>query len=412
MTVEKPRVCAVYCHHRASDEDVYLALKRATAPLERAWARLERARRITIKFNQAWPPNETVYFNGRFQELVDPAVARATLRLLRERTAAEIVCPEISTYAYGHATMQPVETMTLLPILREFDVPWLDGGQVEQRLCPVPGGGAMFRQYLLPACAVETDAFISVQKVKSHRFGGVTLALKNLFGLPPLPPRGRTRSYFHHLVRLPHVLADLGAIIQPTLNILDGLVGQSEQEWGGDGRVCDTLIAGDQVIATDACGAHLMGFDPLGRWPDQPFIRDDSALRIAQEHGYGTADLAQIAFTSEVRRPIAQFHTLVTDSFEMTLAWRRSTCRQALYYRDHRAELAAQYAGEYVLLQDGEVVWHSPESEFRRSRRDLAGPDKASALYLKLVDPDEVEGEHFEVYERILADLDARYPER
>ena len=36
------------------------------------------------------------------------------------------------------------------------------------------------------------------------------------------------------------------------------------------------------------------------------------------------------------------------------------------------------------------------------SRRDLAGKSKESAIWLKLVDPEEVEGEHFEVYEREL----------
>ena len=91
------RVRAVHCDHRAGDEEVYQALKRATDPLERSWDKLQKARRITIKFNQAWPPERLVYLNGQLQELVDYKVARATLRLLRERTSAEIVCTEIST---------------------------------------------------------------------------------------------------------------------------------------------------------------------------------------------------------------------------------------------------------------------------------------------------------------------------
>ena len=145
---------------------------------------------------------------------------------------------------------------------------------------------------------------------------GVTLCLKNLFGLPPLPPHGRARTYFHHLVRLPYVLADLGQIIQPTLNILDALVGQSGREWGGEGRITDTLIAGDHVIATDACGAYLMGHDPLGDWPVPPFRRDRNALRIAHEMGFGTADLSQIDFQSEVTAPLAAFDSDQTDSPE------------------------------------------------------------------------------------------------
>jgi len=85
-TASNYRVRAVYCDHRADDEEVYQSLKRATDPLETSWSKLQAAKRITIKFNQAWPPERLVYLDGNLQELVDFKVARATLRLLRERT--------------------------------------------------------------------------------------------------------------------------------------------------------------------------------------------------------------------------------------------------------------------------------------------------------------------------------------
>ena len=201
------------------------------------------------------------------------------------------------------------------------------------------------------------------------------------------------------------MLVDLGMLVKPALNILDGLVGQSGREWGGEGRICDTLVAGDHTIATDACGTHLMRFDPLTDWPNQPYVRDRSSLRIAHEYGFGTADLSQIDSGSEVQAPIALFRTEETDPHETVSAWRRSTCEQALYYRDNRKKLVEQYAGEYILLQDNEVKWHDKSSELGRSRRELAGPRKRSAMFLKLVDPEEAEGEHFEVYERNLAAL-------
>jgi len=241
--------------------------------------------------------------------------------------------------------------------------------------------------------------------MKSHVTMGVTMALKNLFGLTPTEPYGRARQYFHHFIRLPYVLVDLGRITPPALSIVDALVAQSEREWNGEGRVADTLVAGEHVIATDACGTHLMGHDPLGDWPYQPFVRDRNALRIAHECGFGTADLGAIDFQSEVPAPVAAFHTLETDPYETVLAGRRSTCEQALHYRDHQRAFIDRYAGEYILLQDGEVRWHSPESVLGQSRRDLAGGNPLSAMWFKYVDPEEAEGEHFEVYERELAML-------
>jgi uncharacterized protein (DUF362 family) len=401
----KYRVRAVHCDHRANDEQVYQALKRATDPLDRAWDKIRAARRITIKLNQSFVPERLVYIEGNLQELVDFKTARATLRLIREHNPnAELTCTEISGWS-PHNPHTIEEMMTLMPVLREFGVTFVDGDRPPLQTYQVPGGGLMFKQYLLSQSVVDTDAFVSVQKMKNHAFMGITLCLKNLFGLPPMEPFGRSRSYFHHIIRLSHVLVDLGQIVHPTLNIIDGLVGQSGREWGGQGRICDTLVAGDQVIATDACGAHLMGFDPLIDWPHQPFVRDRSSLRIAHESGFGTADLSQIDFQSEVRAPVASFRTEETDPYETVLAWRRSTCEQALYYRDNQKKLVAQYAGEYILLQDNEVKWHNKSSDLRMSRRELAGPHKQSAMYLKLADPDEAEGEHFKVYERELAEL-------
>lgn len=405
------RVRATHCDHRASDEEVYQALKRATDPLSKAWQKIEAAGRITIKFNQAWPPEKLVHLDGNLQELVDPKVARATLRLIREHNpSAELVCTEISTDA--HHSGRPVEEyITLMPLLNEFGARFVDGDKPPHRVCPVPGGGLMFQQYLLSESVVDTDAFVSVQPLKNHAFMGVTLCMKNLFGLPPQEPHGRSRAYFHHIIRLSYVLVDLARIAQPTLNIIDGLVGQSGREWGGEGRICDTLVAGDHVIATDACGTHLMGFDPLIDWPNQPFVRDRSAIRVAHDSGFGTADLSQIDFASEVQAPVASFRTQETDTLATVRAWRRSTCEQALYYRDHAQQFIDRYAGQYVLLQDNEVRWHDTHSEFRASRRDLAGPRKRSAMWFKHVDPDEAEGECFVRYEETLARLDAIEPE-
>lgn len=406
MTIARTcSVRAVRCDHTADDETVYRSLVRATEPLDEAWARLSRAKRITIKFNQAWDPARLVMFQGRYQEHVDPAVARAVLRLLRERTSAELRCVEIATMIRGREDLSFQRAMTLSHVLAEFGIETINGNTAPHRICPVPGGGSMFSQYQLPECVVDTDAFVTVQKIKNHKFMGVTLGLKNLFGLPPYDPYGRPRQYFHHLVRLPYVLVDLGRIIDPALTILDGLTCQSGAEWGGRGLVGDTLVAGDQVIATDAVATHLMGHDPLGDWPAQPFIRDRNALRLAHESGFGTASLDEIDWQSEVTAPIGTFLTDVTDPPDRVRAWRRSTCEQALHYRDHRDAFLERYAGLWVLIQNGDVVWSSDTPALPASRRILAAGEEDAALWFKYVDPEEAEGEHFIVYERELARL-------
>lgn len=408
MTTPAYQVRTVHCDHRADDEAVYQALRRATDPLERAWSRLARARRIAIKFNQDKASQKVVMLAGQRQQLVSDSVVRATLRLLRERTSAELLCVDVSFYVmYNGETL--ANTCNVAPLLREFGVRYVDGTQPPYSPATVPGGGLMFGGYTLMDELLAADAVVSVATIKNHAFMGVTGCLKNLFGLMPGEPHARPRTYYHHLVRMPGMLADIGRILDPALNIVDALVGQAGQEWSAlgppEGRIVDALIAGDHVIATDAAMMQLMGHDPRADWPTPPFHRDRNPLLVAAEGGFGTVDLSEVDYRSEVApQPPGAFYAIMTDPPEVTQSWRRTMAEQALFYRDN-PQLFERYAGEYILLQDGVVRWHDPSGTINVSRRELAGEHPDHALFYKYVDPSEAEGERYAVYERTLATM-------
>ena len=400
---KKYRVRAAQCDYRASDEEVYQALKRTTDPLDRSWERLRKARRIGIKFNQDWNPNRLVVHEGHRQQLVSDVVARATLRLLRENTTADLFVVDVGVERVDEGSDRLANTQ-VAKVLQEFDVPYVDGREDGVAWVDVPGGGQMFDKYPIPQSCADADEIISVQKIKNHAFMGVTLTMKNLFGLVPLEPAGRPRGYYHHLVRMPYMLADLGRIFNPALNILDGLVCQAGQEWGpGDHpRICNTLVAGDHTIATDAFTTHLMGHDPKSDWLTQPFHRDRNSLLVAAQGGFGTIDLDEIDFASEVQAPIGEFFAQEYDSRETIVSWRRTTAEQALYYRENKAKILKKHAGKYILLQMGKVKFSNEDGHIYYSRRKLSGANPEQAMWFKFVDPDETEGEHYEVYEQNL----------
>ena len=402
----KYTVRAVHCDYRSTDEEVYQALKRAVEPLDRTWERLKKARRIAIKFNQDGVPERLVMHQGHRQQLVSDPVARAALRLLREKTNAEIYAVDIGIEGIMAKVPEGASTH-LLPVFREFNVPFIEGSKTPTIWTPVPGGGLMFQKYPIPQPVVEADEVISVQKMKNHAFMGITLCTKNLFAFAAIQPDGRPRSYYHHLVRMPYMLADLGRMIDPALNIIDGLVCQAGMEWGKGEypRICNTLVAGDHVIATDTCGAYLMGHDPKADWLTPPFHRDRNHLLAAAQSGFGTVNLEEIDFESEVSAPVGEFFAVQIDSQEMVVSWRRTTAEQGLYYRDHQAQLVKEYAGKYIILQMGEVKWSDTEGALRASRRMLSGSHPEQGMWLKYVDPDDTEGEHFEVYEKTLAQI-------
>jgi uncharacterized protein (DUF362 family) len=394
------KVRAVHCRHTASQEEIYAKLSEVTAPLSRSWEKLEKARKILLKVNMQMRTDNIRRIGGRRQELVDDDVLRAALRLLRERTDAHIAVLDTSAAPAGE---RPGPDFNMGPLLEEFSVPYIEASDPHFERYQVPGGGLMFSEYQLSAAIAEADAFVSIAKMKNHAFMGITLCLKNLFGLPPIPPHGRARTYFHHVIRLSYVLPDLGLITQPCLNIIDALTGQSGREWGGEGRICDALIAGDHVIATDACGAYLMGHDPTLDWPSPPYRRDRSPIAVAAEHGFGTVNLEEIDFETDLTPPLAEFDSIEYDPPEIVASLRRSACEQGLFYRDHRDRFLDRYAGQFIYLQDGEVIWSGADPTEAGAVHEISGQKRDHAVWLKLADPEECEGERYRVYERILA---------
>ncbi|MBI1790905.1 MAG: DUF362 domain-containing protein [Acidobacteria bacterium] len=198
---------------------------------------------------------------------------------------------------------------------------------------PVPRGGHMFRSYDLNHSYEDCDVFVSLAKLKEHNTTGVTLSMKNCFGITPctiygegagvdepsLLPRGG-RGMFHsgHRqpsrsvpsendpkspreggYRVPRVVADLVAARPIHLAVIDGIRTMT----GGEGPWINrplhrvdpgVLIAGTNPVSTDAVATAVMGYDPMADRGTPPFETSDSTLRLAEDLGAGTRDLKRI----------------------------------------------------------------------------------------------------------------------
>ena len=99
------QVRAVHCDYRASDDVVYQALKRTTLPLIQSWEKLSKAKRIAIKLNQDFKPEDTPYFEGMRQqhlvEVVFMGVPRAR-RAVPFAVAVVWIAPVVRQHAREH----------------------------------------------------------------------------------------------------------------------------------------------------------------------------------------------------------------------------------------------------------------------------------------------------------------------
>ncbi len=108
--------------------------------------------------------------------------------------------------------------------------------------------------YALPKI-VRDCKIINVPVLKTHVLTGVTLGIKNLFGLI----QGKEKGKYHF--RIGRVLADL-AVLQPAINILDATYSM-DGNGPGDGNVhkTDFLLASRSVVALDLAACELIGVD-------------------------------------------------------------------------------------------------------------------------------------------------------
>jgi uncharacterized protein (DUF362 family) len=189
--------------------------------------RLARAKTVLIKINVG--PGGRREYLGRAIEYVDPPVLRAVAAWVRSRTGARIL---VGDGTDGLGFEEAITQEGHRAVMDELGLTPLNLNEPPYRRFIVPRP-LMFRWYDLPAALAEADFVISLAKMKSHHLCGVTLSIKNLFGLPPNKVYGSPRVCLHSAVRIARVLVDLLQLVPPDLCIIDGIVGASAWEWAG-----------------------------------------------------------------------------------------------------------------------------------------------------------------------------------
>jgi uncharacterized protein (DUF362 family) len=201
------------------------------------------------------------------------------------------------------------------------------------------------KPYVFPAFHLnhsyeDCDFFVSMGKMKNHEEMGLTLCIKNLFGITPLGVYGDREKVFHYGQvqspsgapveldpksnryegwRLPRVLVDILGARPVDLAIADGIVSMvgGEGPWVLGSKPCHPglLVVGRNIVNTDAVTAATMGYNPRagrheapyrvyknpkGHPPeqltpgDEPFQYADNMMLLAEAAGLGSADLTKI----------------------------------------------------------------------------------------------------------------------
>lgn len=366
----RPIVALTRCQFNRSDVEVEEAVRTTVALAGGVPEKVARARKILIKPNyvgaNSKPSAEAIRkHGGRFVSCAEPAVTRAVVRMVREANpGAEIVFAE-GVDARAPRTAQDVfGWMDALRLVDEFGVRLVNGNEGEVVPVPVPGGGLIHRAVYLNRELVDVDAVVSVAKLKAHGTAGVTMSVKNMFGILPFHRYGSTfRNFMHtNYFRLMRIVVDTATTLRPDLAVVDGLIA-SNHGMDHDPVEMNVLLAGHDPVATDAVGAAVMGFDPHSDFPTEPFVVSENHLRLAAKAGVGTLDLAGTDVRGVRIEEVQRHFSIQTEmkvTTEQAIGARAAAIEQAAVFQARRDELLHRYAGQYVYLRNGEVEWSSP----------------------------------------------------
>ncbi|RPJ38032.1 MAG: DUF362 domain-containing protein, partial [Chloroflexi bacterium] len=164
------------------------------------------------------------------------------------------------------------------------------------------------------ATAPNTVLF-NVPKMKNHNLAITTLCMKNLMGLVSVFDRHYCLQAWKEMPEewqaehrprhewfteemherweegLARRLVDTAQVVQPALNIVEGIVGREGTGFQrGRNRTLGLAVAGVNIVAVDSLASYLMGYDP------QRLIY----LQLAAEAGLGTNDIGRLKVYTEL----------------------------------------------------------------------------------------------------------------
>ena len=212
-----------------------------------------RGRRVLLK------PNLVEYEPGTSIN-TNPLVVAGAVVACRRAGAASVVVAE----GPGHRRdIEYLLTATgLADHLRELKVPFTDLNHDDVRMVALGSGFTGLPEIALPAQLLDSDFVISMPKLKTHHWAGMTCSMKNLFGVVPGAVYGWPKNILH-IRGIAQSILDLTATVRPSFAIVDAITAmEGDGPIMGKPRSLGFIAMGADPVAVDATCARIIGLDP------------------------------------------------------------------------------------------------------------------------------------------------------
>lgn len=287
-----------------------------------------------------------------------PEVLRSVIRAVRQAGAVPLVgdSPGIGS------CVRAAEKCGILAVCKQENAELLLFDQSVEVAMPA---GTILKKISLAREFTQVDKIISLAKMKTHTFMGVTGAVKNLFGFIVGPQKAQFHLRMRENTNFAAMLVDLNEAIKPTLYIVDGIVGmEGNGPRNGTPKATGILLAGCNGFAVDLVMADKMGF----KAEKMPVAARALKLGISPR----LTDITVVGSGKAVRAAYQEPRTL--ESLDGRLpAW---------IVRFFRSQLTNRVAIDEHCTACGRCVSHCPPQAMRIvNNRTLVDQDKCIRCY-------------------------------
>lgn len=309
MENKKSRVVILGCESYDS-QLVYEKLKTAIDLLGGIDHFVNREEKILLK------PNLLRGRNPEAAVTTHPSVFEAMIRLLKEREMDDLVYGD--SPGFGSPSGASKES-GLAPVAEKYKIPLLDfshGTSVDFFL------GTSTKRFDIAQGVLESDAIISLSKMKTHGLTRITGAIKNQFGCVYGLNKGMSHARYPDLKSFSKMLVDLNRYLNPKLRlfVMDGIIAmEGNGPASGNPVPMKVLLVSDDPVALDATFARLINLDPS-------FV---PTITFGEEMGLGNWDEEKIEILGEsiekfsnpdfevVRMPVNEMEPATLSSLKM-----------------------------------------------------------------------------------------------
>ena len=245
----------------ATSRVAILEAKSYQAPLEEIIRRGIHLFKLDLQGKRIVLKPNLVEFDPKGVINTDPAVIEAAIGSFRSLGAREVVVAE----GPGHRRDSEylLTASGIYDVINEHRVRYVDLNTDDVRLVKLRSSFTTLSELYLPETLFNADLLVSMPKLKTHHWAGVTLSLKNMFGVVPGSVYGWPKNALHWAGIHGSILDINSSLPIPQFAIVDGVVGmEGNGPLQGQAKQSGVLILGDDLVAVDAIAARLMTIEP------------------------------------------------------------------------------------------------------------------------------------------------------